>query len=69
MAANLQRGLLGQMFTLTEPAAMPERPLSPDRRIYTAIGAATGLAAGLLLFVASPRGPFRKPESTRRAAP
>ena len=60
VAANLQRRALGETFKLTDPAPVPERPFTPDRRLYTAIGAASGLAAGLLLFFTWPRGLFKK---------
>ena len=59
-AVALQRRAIGETLRLVDPARLPERPFSPDRRIYAAIGAAIGLAAGLLLFFAWPRGLFTK---------
>jgi uncharacterized protein involved in exopolysaccharide biosynthesis len=56
----LQRRPGGETLAVVDAAEVPEQPFSPDRRIYTAIGATTGLAAGLFLFFAWPRGLFRK---------
>jgi uncharacterized protein involved in exopolysaccharide biosynthesis len=60
LAVALQRRAIGETLKLVDPARVPERPFSPDRRIYAALGAAIGFAAGLLLFFAWPRGLFRK---------
>ena len=60
LAVALQQRQIGETLRLIDPARVPERPISPDHRIYAAIGAATGFAAGLLLFFVWPRGLFRK---------
>src|SRR4030095_8081016 len=60
LAFDLQRRQIGEQFKLLDPASMPQRPFSPDRRIHAASGAANGHAAGLLLFFAWPRRLFRK---------
>jgi len=60
LAVALQRRAIGANLKVVDPARLPERPFSPDRRMYAAIGAAIGLAAGLLLFFAWPRGLFRR---------
>ena len=60
LAVALQQRQVGETLRLIDPARVPERPFSPDHRIYAAIGAAIGLAAGLLLFFAWPRGLFTR---------
>jgi polysaccharide chain length determinant protein (PEP-CTERM system associated) len=49
MAANLENRQIGEQFKVIDPARIPERPFSPDRTRYNAMGAAAGLAIGLLL--------------------
>jgi len=51
MSANLERAQLGEAIKVLDPARVAERPFSPDRRIYAGVGAAAGLAAGLLLSI------------------
>ena len=47
ISANLERRQQGEQFKVIEPAHLPERPYSPDRRRLNAMGAALGLALGL----------------------
>jgi polysaccharide chain length determinant protein (PEP-CTERM system associated) len=49
IAANMERQNIGGRFNILDPARVPERPFSPDRRTLTAIGAGIGFALGLLL--------------------
>ena len=49
MSANLERRQIGEQFKLVDAPRVAEGPFSPDRRIYAGVGAAAGLAAGLLL--------------------
>ncbi len=41
----------GERFELIEPAVVPERPVSPNRKMIAAMGMAAGLGAGLGLLV------------------
>jgi capsular polysaccharide biosynthesis protein len=47
MAANLEARQIGEQFKILDPARMPERPFSPDRRRLNLLGIAAGLAIGL----------------------
>jgi polysaccharide chain length determinant protein (PEP-CTERM system associated) len=47
ISANLERRQQGEQFKVIEPAHLPERPYSPNRKRLNAIGAALGLALGL----------------------
>jgi polysaccharide chain length determinant protein (PEP-CTERM system associated) len=49
IAANLERRQIGEQFKLLDPARMPERPYSPDRKQMNLMGIAGGLAIGVLL--------------------
>lgn len=49
MAAKLESQAIGEQFTILDAARVPERPFSPDRQLYNGLGAAGGLAIGLLL--------------------
>jgi len=49
MATSLAKRQQGQQFTLVDPASLPGRPSSPDRRKITAAGAAAGLCLGIAL--------------------
>lgn len=49
VAANLERFQIGEQFKILDPARLPEKPISPDRVRLHLIGAAVGLAFGLLL--------------------
>jgi succinoglycan biosynthesis transport protein ExoP len=47
IAANLERRQIGEQFKLLDPARMPERPFSPDRRAINWMGLLGGLGVGL----------------------
>ena len=47
IAANLERRQIGEQFKLLDPARMPEKPFSPNRRMINFAGIAAGLAIGL----------------------
>lgn len=49
VSANLERKQLGDPFRVLDHARLPERPVSPNRPMFYAAGAALGLGAGLLL--------------------
>ena len=49
IAANLERRQIGESFKLLDPARLPERPFSPDRRTINVGGVLAGLALGLAL--------------------
>ena len=49
MAADLENRQIGEQFRLIDPARLPEQPISPNRGLIAAAGAAGGLALGLLL--------------------
>ena len=50
IAANLERGKIGEQFKLVDEASRPERPYNDrQRRMVTASGAVAGLALGLLV--------------------
>jgi len=51
MSANLENRQGGEQFNVLEQARVPERPFSPNRPRLNAIGAAAGLAIGVLLVV------------------
>jgi protein tyrosine kinase modulator len=48
IAANLERRNIGEQFKILDPARVPERPFTPDRRVLGAGGFVAGLAFGLL---------------------
>jgi polysaccharide chain length determinant protein (PEP-CTERM system associated) len=47
MAGNLERRQKGMQFKVLDPAALPEKPVKPDRNKILLIGAVFGLAIGL----------------------
>lgn len=49
VAANLERRQIGEQFKVLDPARAPERPISPNRLRINGMGAALGLAIGVLL--------------------
>jgi polysaccharide chain length determinant protein (PEP-CTERM system associated) len=49
IAANLERRQIGEQFNLLDPARLPEKPFSPNRRLLTAVGLAAGLGLGMAL--------------------
>ena len=49
IAANMERQNIGGRFNILDPARVPERPFSPDRKMLTTIGGGIGLGLGLLL--------------------
>ena len=49
IASNLERRQVGEQFKLLDPARLPERPFSPDRRQINLFGIIGGLALGLAL--------------------
>ena len=49
ISANLERRQIGESFKLLDPARLPERPFSPDRRMINMGGVAAGLGLGLAL--------------------
>jgi polysaccharide chain length determinant protein (PEP-CTERM system associated) len=51
MAANLARKEIGDQFRIIDPARLPEKPFSPSRRNFLAVGLLAALAASLLLAV------------------
>ena len=49
IAANLERGQIGEQFRIVDPASLPERPFNEVQRLgVTASGAIAGLVLGLL---------------------
>jgi polysaccharide chain length determinant protein (PEP-CTERM system associated) len=51
LAANLERRNIGEQFKVLDPARVPVRPFSPNRRLIAIGGSAAGLAIGVLLIV------------------
>lgn len=49
IAANLERRNIGEQFRILDPARVPERPFSPDRRRIVLMGIALGIGLGLAL--------------------
>jgi len=49
VAANLERRQIGEQFKVLDPARLPEKPFSPNRRLIGAAGTVAGLALGLAL--------------------
>ncbi len=49
VAANLERRQIGEQFQILDPAAVPDRPFTPDRPMVVLLGAAVGLALGLAI--------------------
>lgn len=49
LAADMEKRQIGEQFRVIDPARIPERPEGPARASIILFGAATGLAAGLLL--------------------
>lgn len=47
VAANLERRQVGEQFKVLDAARVPERPVSPNRRLIGAAGTVAGLALGL----------------------
>lgn len=51
LASDMEKRQIGEQFKVIDPARIPERPEGPGRMTVTLFGAATGLAAGLLLML------------------
>ena len=51
IAANVERRQIGEQFKVIDPARLPEKPYSPDRRTFNSLGSLAGLAVGLGLVV------------------
>jgi polysaccharide chain length determinant protein (PEP-CTERM system associated) len=51
LAANVERQQIGEQFKILDPARVPERPFSPNRRLIVAVGSAFGLGLGLAVVV------------------
>jgi polysaccharide chain length determinant protein (PEP-CTERM system associated) len=49
LAANMENRQIGETFRPLDPARVPERPFSPDRRFINLMGMAVGLGIGLAL--------------------
>jgi polysaccharide chain length determinant protein (PEP-CTERM system associated) len=49
MSADLEQRQIGEQFKILESPRVPERPFSPNRPRLNAMGAAAGLAIGILL--------------------
>ena len=49
IAGRLVENQQGQQFTIVDPASLPTRPFSPDRRKLGIMGAALGLALGAVI--------------------
>lgn len=49
VAANLERRQIGEQFKILDPASLPQRPFSPNRRLIALAGVGGGLGAGVLL--------------------
>ncbi|HEX5473168.1 MAG TPA: GNVR domain-containing protein [Vicinamibacterales bacterium] len=49
IAANLERKQIGEQFRVLDPARVPDRPVTPNRRRLTAEGAGAGLVLALAL--------------------
>ena len=47
IAANLERNQIGEQFKIIDPPRVPQKPMSPDRPLLYALGAALGLACGV----------------------
>jgi uncharacterized protein involved in exopolysaccharide biosynthesis len=47
MSVNVERRQQGEQFNLIDPARLPERPSSPNRRMINLLGLIGGLAVGL----------------------
>lgn len=51
IAANVERQQIGEQFKILDPARVPERPFSPNRRLIVAAASGLGLALGLGVIV------------------
>jgi hypothetical protein len=49
IAANLERRQIGEQFKLLDPARMPEKPFSPNRKMYNLVGLFGGIMIGVAL--------------------
>jgi len=49
VAANLERRQIGEQFRILDPARVPERPFTPNRRLIAGAGAGFGLVLGIAL--------------------
>jgi succinoglycan biosynthesis transport protein ExoP len=47
VAAGLERGQMGERFTLIDPARLPEKPIRPNRPAILLIGLILGIGAGI----------------------
>jgi polysaccharide chain length determinant protein (PEP-CTERM system associated) len=53
LAANLERGQIGEQFRVLDPASLPERPFNEKKRLTMGIGLSLGgLGLGLLIIAA-----------------
>jgi protein tyrosine kinase modulator len=61
IAANLERRQIGEQFKLLDPARMPEKPFSPNRRMINVLGLFGGIVIGVALigFLEYRDGSFR----------
>src|SRR5262245_14190486 len=68
LSANVERQQIGEQFKILDPARVPERPFSPDKRRILAMGAAGGLALGLAIiaFLEYRDTTFKSDEEIRR---
>jgi polysaccharide chain length determinant protein (PEP-CTERM system associated) len=46
LAANMERGAIGELFEYLDAARIPEKPVSPNRPLINLLGALAGLAVG-----------------------
>jgi polysaccharide chain length determinant protein (PEP-CTERM system associated) len=69
VAANLERRQIGEQFKILDPARLPEKPASPDRRRMNMMGlvAAIGLGFALAAFVEYEDESLRTEEDIRCA--
>jgi len=49
LATSLDKNQQGRQFRIIDPASMPTKPFSPDRRKFGMMGAGVGLAIGAVL--------------------
>ena len=47
VAADLERRQIGEQFRILDPARIPVRPISPNRRMINGLGAVLGLLLGV----------------------
>jgi uncharacterized protein involved in exopolysaccharide biosynthesis len=68
IAADLEKRQIGEQLQLIDPARLPDKPASPNRKRYNLIGLLAGLAigAGLLALVEYRDGAFRRDDELTR---